>query len=111
MLDEAVRRIISFDDKREITMSAIMNAVCDYFDMKESEILSSRRDPKISDIRMIIMYLSYEMTDLSKAEIGKALNRNHAHVIHGIDKVKENMENDESFFDQITELKKIIDNG
>lgn len=110
-VDEAVRSIISFDDKREITMPAIMNAVCDYFDIEESEILSGQRDPKISDIRMIIMYLCYEMTDLSMAEIGKALNRNYANVIHGIDKVKENMENDESFFDQMTELKKIIDNG
>jgi len=110
-VDEAIKDIISPDDNREINIPVIRKAVCDYFDIEESKILSSQRDQKTADVRMIIMYLSYEMTNSSKKQIGEALNRNHATVIHGIDKVKENLENDEAFFNQITEIRKIINNG
>ena len=110
-VDEAIKDIISPDDNREINIPVIRKAVCDYFDIEESKILSSQRDQKTADVRMIIMYLSYEMTNSSKKQIGEALNRNHATVIHGIDKVKENLKNDEAFFNQITEIRKIINNG
>ncbi len=110
-VDEAIKDIISPDDNREITIPFIIDATCNYYNIEENKILSSQRDKKTADVRMIIMYLCYEMTNSSKAEIGKALNRNHATVIYGIDKIKESIEQDESFFNQIKEIRKIINNG
>ena len=111
-VDEAIKDIISPDDNKEITIPYIINVVSDYFDIEESKILSTQRDQKTADVRMIIMYLCYEIiTNSSKAEIGKALNRNHATVIHGIDKIKQLIETDENLYNQINEIRKIINNG
>ena len=55
------------------------------------------------------MYLCREMTDVPLTNIGKYLGgRDHTTILHGIDKVKDGLSNDETLRSTVDILKKKI---
>jgi chromosomal replication initiator protein len=55
------------------------------------------------------MYLWREMTETSLQNIGKILGKkDHTTIIHGVDKIKEDMENNEELRNKIEIIKKKI---
>jgi chromosomal replication initiator protein len=60
-----------------------------YYKVKTSDIESKKRSADITLPRMVAMYLIRENTDVSLADIGKLFGgRNHATVIHAIEKME-----------------------
>ncbi|MDO5541518.1 MAG: chromosomal replication initiator protein DnaA [Eubacteriales bacterium] len=81
---EALKNIISPDQKRVITPELIMDTVCDHFHVKKEDIQGSKRNAEIVLPRQIIMYLCRDMTQTQFKEIGHILGgRDHSTIIHG----------------------------
>ena len=85
----------------------IISVVCEHYQIRESDILSQKKNNSISHIRQIIMYLCCEMTGLTLKEIGSAIgSRNHATVIHGREKIEAERRTDEKLKADLEILRK-----
>ena len=92
LTDQALKDIISIKEKT-ITPELIQQCVTNYFGIKVSDIVSSKRDKKYSYPRHIAMYITRELTNLSYLEIAKTLGKNdHTTVKHAYDKINKMIE-------------------
>ena len=72
-----------------ITIDQIQKAVCDYFQVKISDLRAKRRSKSIAHPRQVAMYLVRTMTDHSLPEIGAYFGgRGHATVIHACGRIE-----------------------
>lgn len=90
----ALRDMLAAHDK-QITIENIQKTVAEYFQIRTSDLVSSKRSRSIARPRQIAMTLAKELTNHSLPEIGKAFGgRDHTTVIHANRKVKELRESD-----------------
>lgn len=91
---EVLRELFHVHD-RLITIENIQKAVCEYYKMRVSDLLSRRRPRTIVRPRQIAMALCKELTEHSLPEIGDAFGgRDHTTVLHACRKVAELCETD-----------------
>ena len=106
---EALKDIISSDNRREVTPELILDIVADHFGITVADLKSKKRDSEIAVPRQICMYLCRVFTDEKLETIGAALKKtNHATVSYGYDKIKSEIETDSKTRDLIDVLKKKI---
>lgn len=106
---DALKDLISPNDKKEITADLISQIVADHFNITQAEMFSTKKSRNIAYPRQITMYLCRRMTELSLTDIGKKLgNRDHTTVLHGIDKVTKDLEKDHSLQNTLEVLTKKI---
>ena len=55
------------------------------------------------------MYLSRELTDLSLIKIANQFDKDHSTVIYGIEKIKNDMENDVQFAESIQVIRQRLE--
>jgi chromosomal replication initiator protein len=104
-----LQNMINPDKPQEITLQLIVEIVCDHFQISMDQILSKSRTNEIAKPRMIAMYLAKNMTGASQDAIGSFLGgRDHSTVIHGIKRVEEEIQNNETMKNQIEVIKKKI---
>ena len=96
-VQEALTDIISPNEKKQITSGLIVEVVAEHFGITPEDIMSKRRNTEYVLPRQICMYLCRKYTDDSLQSIGKAVGKkDHTTVIHGIEKITEDIEkNDE----------------
>lgn len=96
-VQEALKDIISPNEKKQITSGLIVEVVAEHFGITPEDIMSKRRNTEYVLPRQICMYLCRKYTDYSLQSIGKAVGKkDHTTVIHGIEKITEDIEkNDE----------------
>ena len=112
LAEEALKDIISPDQERVITLERIVDIVADHFKIDSSDILSSNRSSRIVIPRQIVMYLCRYNVDLSLQEIGMKLGRkDHSTVIHGVNKIENELQTSQSMRNTIDILKKKIISG
>ena len=68
---------ISSEGKHMVTPELIKQVTADYFDITVEELVSTRRDKRISTPRHIAMYLCRTLTDTSYPDIGRAFGGKH----------------------------------
>ena len=91
------------------TPEKIKTVVSRYFNIKVSDMESSKRTQNIAFPRQIAMYLCRTMTDYSLPKIGNLFGgRHYTTVIHACDKIESDIKSDESIKDIIETLKKDI---
>ena len=73
------------------TIREIKKRVSDYYGIEISMLDSKDRTKFISKARHVAMYLACEYSKKSVTEIGLDFNRDHASVIHGRDKIREEL--------------------
>jgi len=106
---EALKDIISPNENREVTPDLIMDVVSEHFSIPITDLKSSKRNSDIAMARQIIMYLCRDMTETPLKSIGILLGgRDHSTIKHGVDKVKNDVENDEALHNTISIIKKKI---
>ncbi len=89
---------IIHDDERPVTVEAVQKIVCDFYNLKLSDIKAKRRTKDIALPRQIAMYLAKQTTDSSLSEIGKHFGgKDHATVIYACRQVDERKTKDETF--------------
>ena len=93
---EALKDMVYHDKAGSLTPERIMSAVCDHYGVRTASILSKKKDNEIVIPRHVIMYLLRTYTDMTLKDIARFIGRkDHSTVIHGVDNVRENIENNE----------------
>ena len=96
MAQDMLKDLISPNAKREVTIEYIIQVVADHFGIPIVDIISAKRKADIVYPRQIAMYLCRTCTQEPLTSIGKVLgNRDHTTVIHGAEKIEEEIKNDE----------------
>ena len=112
LAEEALKDIISPDEKREVTPELIVATVAEHFNVTENDLKGSRRSSDIVQPRQIAMYLCREMTDMSLEAIGSFMGKkDHSTVINGCKKIVDKMESSESLRNTVDVIKKKISPG
>ena len=94
---EALKNIISPDAKRVITPEFIIATVCEHFHISENDIKGSKRNAEIVLPRQIAMYLCRTMTQTQYKEIGNIMGgKDHSTVIHGCEKIENDLKYSEN---------------
>jgi len=97
LAEQALKDIISPDQKKTITMELVTNIVAEHFDITPTMIFSKNRSSNVAYPRQICMYLCKLYTPSTLNEIGKYLgNRDHTTVLHGVNKISDDIVNNVS---------------
>lgn len=92
-----------------ITCESIKAAVCRKFNIKTSDIESSKRTRNLAYPRQIAMYLCRDMTNTSLPKIGEAFGgRDHTTVLHAYEKISAEIKTNESTADAVKALREEI---
>ncbi len=106
---EALKDIISSDNRREVTPELILDIVADHFGITVADLKSKKRDSEIAVPRQICMYLMRTMTDTALEGIGAVLGgKDHSTVKYGVEKIAKDIESDEMMANTINIIKKKI---
>ena len=106
---EALKDIISSDNRREVTPELILDIVADHFGITVADLKSKKRDSEIAVPRQICMYLMRTMTDTALKGIGAVLGgKDHSTIKYGVEKIAKDIESDEMMANTINIIKKKI---
>ncbi len=101
---KVLRNFIKASSK-EITIDTIQKMVCEYFDVPYDKLLQKTRKREVVQARQITMYLAKSFTKNSLKTIGEHFGgRDHTTVIHSCQTVKDLMDTDNLFKENVMEL-------
>lgn len=105
-----LQNIISPDKPREITPQLIIEVVSDHFQISVDQMISKNRSSDIAKPRQIAMYLCKNMvSEVSLDTVGSLLGgRDHSTIIHGVKKISDEIEKNETMAQTIETIKKKI---
>jgi chromosomal replication initiator protein len=93
-----------------ITIEGIQKRVCEYYGVKFSDLISTKRNRMVTRARQVAMYLIKQLTTKSYPEIGRNFGgKNHATVIHSINKIIELINTDREFSTDLEVLQKSLE--
>lgn len=109
LAEEALKDIISPDEKKEITPQLIIDIVAEHFHIKPEDIKGNKRNSEIVLPRQIAMYLCRDMTETPLKAIGNLMGkRDHTTIIHGAEKITKEIDKSDTMRNTIEVLKKKI---
>ncbi|MEJ7838974.1 MAG: chromosomal replication initiator protein DnaA [Thermomicrobiales bacterium] len=92
-----------------VTIQDVVSAVTTYFKVSEKDLSGRNRKREIVVPRQIAMYLLREETTAPLKDIGRALgDRDHTTVLHGIEKVEQNLEKDSVLRTQVMAIRESL---
>ena len=98
---EALQDLLRASDKR-ISVEHIQKIVCQFYNIRLSEMASPRRARDIVRPRQIAMYLAKKMTTRSLPDIGRRFgNRDHTTVLHAVRKITEQRRTDSTLQEEL----------
>lgn len=101
---EVLKDLVPIKNK-VIAAEDIKKIVGEYFNINSTELETKKRNQDISTPRQIAIYLIRELTDYSLPMIGKFFGgRDHSTIIHSYEKIKREMENNETVKAAIAEI-------
>lgn len=107
LASEALKDMISAEDRREITPDLIIETVSEHFNISVADIKSKKRNSEIVLPRQIFMYLCRTMTDTPLKSIGSILGgKDHASISHGVNKIAAGILEDEALNNTVSIIKK-----
>ena len=91
------------------TAKRIVEKVSKYYQLNPSELKSKSRVANIKTARQIAMYLLHEELSMSTTKIATEVGvKDHTTVLHGINKIKNDLKLNFTLRDQIAEIKEKI---
>ncbi|MCF0128444.1 MAG: chromosomal replication initiator protein DnaA [Pseudobutyrivibrio sp.] len=107
--ERELQNFISPNQKREITAQLIIEVVAEHFNITVDQMASKNRSASLVRPRQIAMYLCNTLTDDSLQAIGLLLGgRDHSTIIHGANKISDDMEKDDNIKNAVETIKKKI---
>ncbi|WP_377510269.1 chromosomal replication initiator protein DnaA [Octadecabacter sp. R77987] len=95
---------------RKITVEEIQRKVADYYNIRLSDLVGSKRLRAFARPRQIAMYLSKRMTSRSLPDIGRRFGgKDHTTVMHGVKRVEELQMTDSQIADDIENLRRALE--
>lgn len=105
---EVLKNLIP-DSTRHLTVEAIQKLVADHYNIKLTELKSSRRLKTLTGPRQIAMYLCRKHVKSSFPELGmKFGGKDHSTVVHAVQKIEKKIEDDPSFRKEIDSIEKLL---
>lgn len=112
LAEEALKDIISPDEKREVTPDLIITMVAEHFHVSVADLKGPKRNAEIVLPRQIAMYLCRTMTNTSLEAVGALMGKkDHSTVINGYKKITEKMKSSESIRNTVEVIQKKISPG
>lgn len=100
-----LRDFLSKENLLKVDADFIQQIVASYYNIKLEELKSRKRTQEITYPRQIAMYLCRTLTDLSLPKLGEAFGgRDHTTILHGYDKIAQDIKNSNVFKKTIEEL-------
>lgn len=95
-----------------VSITTIQTCVARYYGLRPAELVSRSRARNVAFPRQVAMYLSRTMTNASLPAIGEEFGgRDHTTVMHGCERVREQLEKDPALAATVKELKAQITKG
>jgi chromosomal replication initiator protein len=105
LAEEVLRDFIPDGSGPDITADQIMDATSEYFGVSIDDLRGQSRSRVLVNARQVAMYLCRELTDLSLPRIGQAFGgRDHTTVMHADRKIRQQMAERRSLYNQIADL-------
>ena len=109
LAEDALKDIINPDKPDKITPELIIRVVAEHYGVSPEDITSKKRNSEFVLPRQVVMYLCRDLTDTSLANIGKLLGKkDHTTVIHGANKIADELSSNEELKNNIEIIKKKI---
>ena len=109
LAEQALKDIISPDEQKVITPDYIISVVAEHYHVTVADLCGNKRSSKIVMPRQIAMYLCRDIIDTSLKTIGKNLgDRDHTTVMHGIEKIENELKTNDNLKNSIDTLRKKI---
>ena len=109
LAEDALKDIIHPDQPKEITPNLIIEMVAEHFEVTSTDILSKKRNSEYVLPRQVAMYLCRNMLDISLSNLAKILGKkDHTTIIHGINKIEDELLTNEELKNKIEIIKKKI---
>ena len=89
---------------KNTSVKEIKKMVADYYGIEMSSFESKERTKFIAKARHVAIYLACKYSKKSVTEIGLEFNRDHASIIHGRDKVEDELKSGSHLFSEINEI-------
>ncbi|MFP5351496.1 MAG: chromosomal replication initiator protein DnaA [Actinomycetota bacterium] len=100
-----LQSLLPNSNEARVTSDLIISVAAEYFDVTPEEICSPSRSRPLVNARQMAMYLCRELTDLSLPKIGERFGgRDHSTVVFAVNKVRQHMQERETWFEQVREL-------
>lgn len=108
----ALSELLENSRKQRVTNESIMEAVSQYYSLDGKILRGRQRSRNIVVPRQVAMYLMREETESSLVEIGSVLGgRDHTTVLHGCEKIAEELNNDSRLRSDVLEIRNRLYNG
>ncbi|CRX37139.1 / dnaA / Chromosomal replication initiator of genome is here' protein DnaA / 1:1368 Forward [Candidatus Hepatoplasma crinochetorum] len=91
--------------EEKTSFDSIINLVAKKYGINQKDILSKSRKREIIIARNIAIFLTRDILHYSLKDIGKKFNKDHSTIMYAINKIDENLKNNEEFKEIINELK------
>ncbi|MCA9915977.1 MAG: chromosomal replication initiation protein, partial [Anaerolineae bacterium] len=106
-LPAAEHTLDMYDRPRErVSLDHIIRVTANNMGFEPQDLIGKRRTARINKARQIAMYLAREMTEYSLPQIGEAFGgRSHTTVLHGANKIAEELESDRVLESKIEKLR------
>lgn len=107
---EAISESVSTGGEKEaLTSDSIIEAVCNFYKIQRSDLISKKKNKDIVEPRQICAYLMTELLSIPLVTIGQSLGgRDHTTVIHARDKIAELMKENSRISTEVKDLKNLI---
>ncbi|MGI6649500.1 MAG: chromosomal replication initiator protein DnaA [Bacillota bacterium] len=106
---QCLKDIVSPVRPKPITVPLIIETVANYYNLRIDDLTSKKRTRELSFPRQIAMYLARELTSQSLPQIGEAFGgRDHTTIMHGYDKISQQIKNDVNLKTIINELTSML---
>jgi len=107
--EDALKDLIAPQEDNIVTPELILEVVAEHYNISHSDIVSKKRPREIAYPRQIVMYLCRKLTDASLPRIGEILGkRDHTTVLHGYEKINQDIKKDATLKNSIDILTKKI---
>jgi len=109
MTQESLSDILRSTDKK-VTMDQIIRHICDYYKVRQTDLMSANRSRNIARPRQMGMYLCKRLTTRSLPEIGRKFGgRDHTTILHGVRKIEELMALDSQIAEDAELLRRMLE--
>lgn len=109
LAEKALHDLMSESSKRDVTSEYIQEVVAEYYNLTAEALRSKKRNQKITYARHIAMYLCRKMMPDSLSTIGSKFGgRDHTTIIHGCNKISDEVETNEDLKHVLIELERQI---
>ena len=105
LAQQVLKTLLPEAREARVTSDLVVSVAADYYDVTPEEICSSSRSRPLVTARQMAMYLCRELTDLSLPKIGERFGgRDHSTVLYAMHKVRQQMKERQSCYQQVEEL-------